>query len=430
MQSSCSVLNHSRNFSRHTFRCRFPIKLRIDHDCSLFDERLFLCLPFLRTTFGISIDSSTAPIMRLRIRGPEGQSSLTLPQEATVGDLRTSITEKTSVYNFDLKCGYPPKPLVLDDFDDASRLIELPIKLDGEQLLVSAKQTGIPINTKQPRPATPNKQQAQNPIHPSVSNDVPSSFSFTGIGEPPPPNMLSPPTRQSRNPSQPLSLQRKPIPTADDPPEILLPSRAGKVVLRVMPDDNSCLFRAFGSAFFGIMDNMTELRSIVASHIQENQDEYSEVVLEQPPDDYCRWIQTENAWGGAIELNVLSRHFGIEICSIDVQTLRVDGFNEGVGKRCILVYSGIHYDTIALSQSDPYSAFAQPEEDVKIFDAKDDDVLVAALELCGELKKRHYFTDTAAFRLRCNICRNTFVGEDGATDHASKTGHYDFSEAG
>ncbi|KAL8763032.1 MAG: hypothetical protein Q9184_001059 [Pyrenodesmia sp. 2 TL-2023] len=376
--------------------------------------------------------------MRLRIRGPEGQSSLTLQKESTIGDLRTSITEKTSVHSFDLKYGYPPRPLVLDNFDDASKLTELPIKLDGEQLLVSVKQPGHPTNTSQPKETLSGKQQTTQNSTDSVSKvsgkapntGTPSSFSFTGVGEAPPANMLD--SSQSRQPIQPLSLQRKPNPTVDDPPEVVLPSRAGKLVLRIMPDDNSCLFRAFGSAFFGIMDNMTELRSVIASHIQSNQDEYSEVVLEKPPDDYCRWIQTEDAWGGAIELNVLSRQFGIEICSIDVATLRIDRFNEGVQKRCILVYSGIHYDTIALSQSDPYSVdgYAQPEDDVKIFDTNDDDVLAAALELCGELKKRHYFTDTAAFQVRCNVCGSTFVGEKGATEHASKTGHYDFGEAG
>ena len=180
------------------------------------------------------------------------------------------------------------------------------------------------------------------------------------------------------------------------------------------------------------MDNMTELRSIIASHIQDNGDKYSEVVLEKQPDDYCRWIQTEDAWGGAIELNVLSQQFDIEICSIDVQTSRVDRFNEGMPKRCILVYSGIHYDTIAVSQSNPYmmDGYALPEEDIKIFDATDDAVLAAALELCAELKKRHYYTDTAGFQVQCNICKKTLVGEKGATEHASQTGHYDFGEAG
>lgn len=85
---------------------------------------------------------------------------------------------------------------------------------------------------------------------------------------------------------------------------------------------------------------MTELRSIIAQNIQANPDTYSAVVLDQQPDDYCRWIQTEDAWGGAIELDILSKHFDVEISSIDVQTLRTDRFNEGRPERCILVYSG------------------------------------------------------------------------------------------
>lgn len=194
--------------------------------------------------------------MRLRIRGPEGQSSLTLGKDSTIGDLRTSITEKTSVHSFDLKYGYPPKPLILDSFDNASKLTELPIKLDGEQLLVSVKQPGPPVNTAQPKPMLSGKHDSINSVS-KVSDKAPntgtsSSFSFTGVGEAPPANMLDSP-RQPRRPTQPLSLQRKTNPTVDDPPEVLLPSRAAKLVLRIMPDDNSCLFRAFGSAFFGIM---------------------------------------------------------------------------------------------------------------------------------------------------------------------------------
>jgi ubiquitin thioesterase OTU1 len=87
-----------------------------------------------------------------------------------------------------------------------------------------------------------------------------------------------------------------------------------------MPDDNSCLFRAFGTAVLPGDDlSMLELRSLVASAIQADPDTYSKVVLEQSPDDYCRWIQTEDAWGGAIEMNILANHFDIEVCSIDVQ---------------------------------------------------------------------------------------------------------------
>lgn len=386
--------------------------------------------PFFKFSFLYSV-------MRLRIRGPSGQSTLTLSAESTVADLLGSITEATSISNFDLKYGYPPKPLLLDGIDDASRLSEIPINLEGEQILVTARATQ---GTMSPVPKPQTADDASKSPHsasPGAVNDVsdqnPSgSFSFSGVGEAPAPGLLDSLPSQPTHSGPPLSLQRKPNSMGSDPPEIPLSSHASKVVLRIMPDDNSCLFRAFGSAFFGIMDNMTELRSIIASYIQEHQEEYSEVVLEKPPNDYCRWIQTEDAWGGAIELTVLSRQFDIEICSVDVQTLRVDRFNEGMPKRCILVYSGIHYDTIALSQSDPYSVggYAQPEEDLRIFDPSDEAILAAAVELCAELQKRHYFTDTAGFQVRCNICRKTFIGEQGATEHASMTGHYDFGEAG
>ena len=102
-----------------------------------------------------------------------------------------------------------------------------------------------------------------------------------------------------------------------------------------------------------------------------------------------------------------------------------------------MVYSGIHYDTIALSPSDlspsdtPHEhAHAPPEFDTKIFDAADPVVFEGAVELCRILQRRHYYTDTAAFSVRCNVCGKSCVGEKGATDHAKGTGHYDFGEAG
>ncbi|KAK2757854.1 ubiquitin-specific protease otu1 [Arachnomyces sp. PD_36] len=281
----------------------------------------------------------------------------------------------------------------------------------------------------------------------SASRGTSGGFSFAGFGIAPPPESNEPtPTheekrtepQQSQSQSQSqtqqqqhLSLKRKANPSlSDDPPEIPSPEHAGTIVLRIMPDDNSCLFRAVGNAVVGGMDTMTELRSIVAQTIQAQPELYPEVVLEKKPNDYCRWIQSEDAWGGAIELSILSKHFEVEICSIDVQSLRVDRFNEGAATRCVVVYSGIHYDTIGLSPSDePYThAYAPPEFDTKIFDAADPVVLERAVELCRILRGKHYFTDTAGFQIKCNICGGVFVGEKGASEHAGETGHYDFGE--
>lgn len=344
--------------------------------------------------------------MRLRVRGPEGQSILTIAATATVAELISQVAKATSITGeLEVKYGYPPKPLPLGELDPSTTLSDTGLELDGEQLIVSELY---------------NASSKAKPGASEGSSNRPEHATAAGAGA----------SAQSSSVERPLSLSRKSQNL--EPPELALRSHASTVVLRVMPDDNSCMFRAFGSAFFGVMDNMTELRSIVAQNIQAQPEKYPAVVLDKQPDDYCRWIQTEDAWGGAIELDIFSRHFEVEICSIDVQTLRIDRFNEGKPTRCILVYSGIHYDVIALSPADPpYDhTYAPAEFDTKIFDAKDNVILERAVELCQILQARHYFTDTATFTLLCNICKRTFTGEVGAAEHAAKTGHWDFGEAG
>ena len=345
-------------------------------------------------------------MMRIRVRGPGGQTVINLSNDASVADLEKRISETTSIKHFDVKYGYPPQPLLLEEYSPSSKLSDTAIQFNGEQLIVSEK-AGANANA-------PSDSKIQAPVTRTQATESASSLL----------------TRDSMAPQAPLSLTRESPST--DAPELPLPTHSGTLILRIMPDDNSCLFRAFNSAFFGAMDNMQELRSIIAQTIQAQPDTYPAVVLEKDPDDYCHWIQTSDAWGGAIELDVLSRHFDIEICSIDVQTLRVDRFNQGRPSRCILVYSGIHYDTIALSPSDPpyEHAYAPPEFDTKVFEAADEGVLEKAIELCKVLQGQHYYTDTTGFSVRCNICKGVFKGEKGATEHAKQTGHYDFGEAG
>lgn len=325
--------------------------------------------------------------MRFRVRGPSGQSTVTLDDSATIQDLRTQIAEKTGLTTFDVKYGYPDlKPLALDQFSPEQSVSEIGVNLHGEQLIVAQREGAA-------RPSEP-------PVPAAQSSQQPSVFPRTE-------------------------------PSADDPPEIASPEHGGTFVLRVMPDDNSCLFRAVGAAVMGDMDTMVELRSIIAGSIQANPAEYSAAILGKKPDEYCQWIQNEDSWGGAIELKILAEYFNIEICSIDVQTLNMFQFNEGAPTRCIVVYSGIHYDVLALSPSDPPYMHANPytHGDTKIFEAVDPVVLDKAKELCQVLQSKHYYTDTAGFSVRCNTCGGTFTGEKGATKHAAETGHYDFGEA-
>jgi ubiquitin thioesterase OTU1 len=348
--------------------------------------------------------------MRLRIRGPAGQSTVTLDDESTVETLRKAITAETTLSAYDVKYGYPPKPLALDRYAPATKLRDLEVRLNGEQLIVSKSDTSgsqTVIKREDVSAAGPSRTSAAKP------SQQPSSSTSS---EPKEPSKSVPP----------LSLNRKNPFNMSDPPEIILPELGGTLVLRIMPDDNSCLFRAIASAVMSGLDMMTEMRSIVAQTVQANPEKYTKAVLDNKnPDDYCRWIQTEDAWGGQIELDIFSRHFDIEICSIDVQRLRVDRYNENASHRCILVYSGIHYDTIAFSLGG-----APPDEDLKIFEPVIKNVILPhAVELCRKLQEKHYYTDTAGFSIKCNDCGATCIGEAGAQAHAKKTGHYNFGES-
>lgn len=329
--------------------------------------------------------------LRIRLRAPNGTHTITLNDDAAVSDLLASISEKSELPLFELKWGYPPQPLDPSLYGMSTPLADTGLSLNGSQIIVLAKH-----DEDFPAPAPATEPEA-----------APSS-----------------PQQQT-----PLNLTRKQTIDMKDTPEVKVPARGGTMVLRVMPDDNSCMFRALGSAVLSdSLDSMTELRSLVAQGIQADTDMYNEAVLQRKPDEYCQWIQYSDSWGGGIELAILSQHFDIEIASINVQDLRVDRFNEGRPRRCFLVYSGIHYDTIAFVPDG--TPTYDNTHDIKLFDSEDDVLLQAARELCGELKKKKYFTDTQNFTIKCNTCGWKGNGEKGALEHATSTGHNDFGEAG
>ncbi|KAF2018341.1 OTU-domain-containing protein [Aaosphaeria arxii CBS 175.79] len=323
--------------------------------------------------------------IRIRLRAPNGQHTLSLADDAAVSDLLTLITEKTELPLFTLKWGFPPQPLDPSLYGMPTKLADTDLKLNGAQIIVIAQETGDPSERVQSEGTSEQSQSA------------------------------------------PLSLKRKQNTELKDTPDVPVPSRGGTIVLRVMPDDNSCMFRALGSAVLSdSLDGMTELRSLVAQAIQADPERFNEAILQRKPDEYCQWIQYPDSWGGGIELSILSQEFGVEICSINVQDQRVDRFNEGSPRRCILVYSGIHYDTVAFVPDGASTLDA--DSDIKLFDSNDDAILQAAVQLCSELAKKHYYTDTQKFDIKCNTCGWTGNGERGAVKHAEQTGHTDFGE--
>jgi len=111
-----------------------------------------------------------------------------------------------------------------------------------------------------------------------------------------------------------------------------------------------------------------------------------------------------------------------------VETGRVDQFApsgvESPENRCLLIYSGIHYDAATLAPM----ADAPSDWHQTVFPTRSADVLAAGKRLADVLRAKRAFTNTATFDLKCEECGKGLKGEKGAQAHATETGHTRFGE--
>lgn len=326
----------------------------------------------------------------LRLRHPGGVVTIQVDFERfTVQDLQQEVLAVTNIPLAlqEYKAGYPPHSLTV--------IPELPLESlglkPGEQLIVSAK-PGL---------------QAQ--------------FSST-----PTANIPTPATRYAPSPSQP-----PPAPASTSGPDYV-EVEGGYLVHRIVPDDNACLFSSVALVFEQGIDKASDIRQIVADEIRADPINWDDAILGRPREEYIATILKPSSWGGAIELSVLAKHYATEIASVDVETGRIDHFTpppeKDTGNRCILIYSGIHYDAATLAPMlDAPSDFHQTVMPVTS-QGNNDPILVAAKKLADKLRAKRAFTNTATFDLKCEVCGQGLKGEKEARAHASETGHVKFGE--
>eukprot|EP00929_Paragymnodinium_shiwhaense_P100235 TRINITY_DN6241_c0_g1_i1.p1 TRINITY_DN6241_c0_g1~~TRINITY_DN6241_c0_g1_i1.p1 ORF type:complete len:233 (+),score=20.51 TRINITY_DN6241_c0_g1_i1:62-700(+) len=200
-----------------------------------------------------------------------------------------------------------------------------------------------------------------------------------------------------------------------------------RIVRRVIPADNSCLFNSVAYALEErAKDKAPMLRETVAALVLSSPDRWTEAELGKPLEDYVEWIQNDEKWGGGIELAVLAEHYETELAAFDCQSKRVDIFGEDKGykQRVLLMYDGIHYDVLVRE----LFPGAPQEMDVTIFDTNDQVAMDQARSLTAEANQRKQFTDTANFTLRCLVCQKGLVGQADAVEHAKASGHTNFAE--
>ncbi|KAI0086168.1 OTU-domain-containing protein [Irpex rosettiformis] len=333
----------------------------------------------------------------MRLRHPKGVTTIQIDlDQAKVSDLQQEIFAITEIPPSlqELKAGYPPHGLTL--------IPELPIESlglkQGEQLIVTQN------------------AEAAHAHRPAASPQA-------GVGDSPAVPMTGLTASQVRD-----SVSPSPGPSG---PDYVL-TEGGYLVHRIVPDDNSCLFSSVALVFEQSINKASEIRKIVADEIRKDPETWSDAILGRSRDEYISHILKPSSWGGAIELTILAKHYSTEIASVDVETGRIDKFtptseSDG-GNRCILIYSGIHYDaaTIApiLDAPEDFHQTVMP----RMREGDDDPTLVAAKKLADKLRAKRAYTNTSTFDLRCQICQKGLKGEKEARAHASETGHIQFGE--
>ncbi|CAH2071828.1 unnamed protein product, partial [Iphiclides podalirius] len=306
--------------------------------------------------------------LALKVKNKDGQHILKdLTSESTVGELKIFLSSLSdvSIERIYVLCGYPPKPL--DISNDNQTLSDIGLKT-GETLILEEK-TGLQETTPKPQPQKP------------VENGVASH-------------------------------------------ETIGPCRPGILMKKVVPPDNSCLFTSIGFVLNGNVDTTvhTLMRQIIAMEVASDHETYSEAMLGKPNAEYCTWIQQPSSWGGAIEVAILSRFYGIEMAVVDTLNAIINRFGEdkNYGQRVFLLFDGVHYDPLYLEQSDGGVQTIFPSEDMAIYKE--------AEQLAHEAKSSRQFTDLNKFTLKCMVCSKLLTGQAEAQKHAKETMHTNFGE--
>ena len=115
-----------------------------------------------------------------------------------------------------------------------------------------------------------------------------------------------------QNPQATSDISHKKLKTSD--------SSHSKLHRKVVPADNSCLFTSINYCMSGCVvpsENSSFMREVIASVVGSDHDKFSDVFLGRPNADYCRWILGKDAWGGAIEVQILAEYFQVQIVVVD-----------------------------------------------------------------------------------------------------------------
>jgi ubiquitin thioesterase OTU1 len=156
------------------------------------------------------------------------------------------------------------------------------------------------------------------------------------------------------------------------------------LVRRAMPQDGSCLFHA---AAYALRDKSRtlgpKLRQECAETVLANKDFFTPEILGRPTNEYVEWLRQPSSWGGAIELVILSFLSQTELIALDLSSGSVEriGVEQGYSTRAFLIYTGNHYDAVAMADT---LSLSDERRDQVLFSATDERVVHKAVEFLNE----------------------------------------------
>eukprot|EP00330_Aristerostoma_sp_ATCC50986_P000627 CAMPEP_0114589502 /NCGR_PEP_ID=MMETSP0125-20121206/11925_1 /TAXON_ID=485358 ORGANISM="Aristerostoma sp., Strain ATCC 50986" /NCGR_SAMPLE_ID=MMETSP0125 /ASSEMBLY_ACC=CAM_ASM_000245 /LENGTH=292 /DNA_ID=CAMNT_0001786403 /DNA_START=66 /DNA_END=944 /DNA_ORIENTATION=- len=289
-------------------------------------------------------------LINIRVRHPQGQTRVELNSNASLYDLKQQIAQKlnTKPSVLIIKLGFPPKPI---EIDDKTTLENLNIE-DGMQVVAEIDEDAI----KEEPPSKPQEKPSSG----SNNNDKKDA----GI-----------------------------IPEQVPDPDGLI------MIRRIIPADNSCLFNSIDIASKGSRKTVpANFDRSSSGYVLSEPDRYtSDFLFGKSNEDYAQWIQKDSSWGGAIELEIFSRHYKVEICAVDISQVRasVYGSDQKYDHRVYVMYDGIHYDAMARNISEDMDE----KMDKVIFNPADQYAYDGALALAKQLNAKKAYTDTSSFTL-------------------------------
>ena len=262
-------------------------------------------------------------MIRLRLRGPGGLKNVAFESSATAAALLAEASQvaQSENGNIVILAGFPPAELKLDEADTRplSALVQTGDTLTVKPATTAPPATAPPATAPPALASTPAPAPVAPAPAPPPSDDDPELALALALSR-----------GEVGAPAAPAAAVAAPAPPADG---------EDAVVRRMIPANNSCLFAALAYALEGgaasAQAKAPQLRELVAAAVRDGSaagdDRYSEVMLGRPPDEYAAWILDAEHWGGATELDILSRHYATELCAIDVMSGRVDCFGQGAG---------------------------------------------------------------------------------------------------